>query len=164
MIMFGNLPFTWANTKEIFWIWQYVMMGASFLNVIVAINAGHHGPKNVHDGDEFKSLDYGIYQLAATIDRVEAKSNIFMTLAFFGDHTLHHMFPSLDHSLLPQFKDIFLETCIEFQEELRECSVLEALVDQLRQLSRTEITKLDDKTTPHQVYDINRNYVLKKSR
>lgn len=112
--------------------------------MVMAVNAGHHGPRNVHEGDEFKSLDYGIYQLAATIERHEAGSNLFMSLTHFGDHILHHFFPALDHSLLPQFRELALKTCLEFHEELRTCSLLEAFVDQIKQLSRTETIKLNN--------------------
>lgn len=146
MVIFGNLAVSWENLKEIFWIWNYIMLGASFLAAVVAINAGHHGPENVHEGDEFKDLDFGIYQLAATIDRTETKSNAFSRLAYFGEHTLHHMFPSLDHSLLPQFRSVFLETCLEFQEQLRECSFYEALVAQFEQLGRTKLIRLNTKS------------------
>ena len=109
---------------------------------LMALSAGHHNPTNVHEGDEFKSLDYGLYQLRCTIDRAEAKSNLFMTLTHFGDHLLHHLFPSLDHSLLPQLKDTFIETCTEFKEEITECTMLDALIGQFKQLSRTETIKL----------------------
>lgn len=137
MYVLGKYSFWWT-----FLIWQFMIMGGSFLYMFMAVNAGHHGPRNVHEGDEFKSLDYGIYQLAATIDRYEARTNLFMSLTHFGDHILHHLFPALDHSLLPQFRELALETCVEYQEELRECSLLEAFVDQIKQLSRTETIKI----------------------
>lgn len=140
MYIFGSYSLIWT-----FIIWTFLIMGGSFLYMTMAVNAGHHGPRNVHEGDEFKSLDYGIYQLAATIDRVEAThSNLFMSLTHFGDHILHHLFPALDHSLLPQFRELALKTCVEFQEELRECSLLEAFVDQIAQQSRTETIKLNN--------------------
>lgn len=144
MFLFGDIPFTWSNVKRIFLIWQYIILGASFLFNIIAVNAGHHGPSIVHEGDEFKSLDYGIYQLGATAERIETKSNLFMTLTHFGDHVLHHMFPSLDHSLLPQLNEIFVETCIDFKEEIKFCTMLEALIWQFQQLSRTETIKLNE--------------------
>lgn len=142
MLMFGGLAFNWSNVKEIFIMWNYIIMGASLLNNIVAVNAGHHIPTNVHEGDEFKALDYGIYQLSATLERSEAKSNLFMSLTHFGEHILHHMFPSLDHALLPQFRELFIDTCNDFKEELRECSLLGALVGQFQQLKRTEVIRL----------------------
>lgn len=142
MFFLGNREINWANFKTIFMFWNMLIVGASFFYSLVAFNVGHHGPKNVHEGDEIKSYDYGIYQLAATIERTEARSNLFITLTHFGDHILHHMFPSLDHSLLPQLNDIFIETCLEFKEELRECSLLEALLWQFEQLGRSDTIKL----------------------
>lgn len=117
-------------------------MTGSFLYSVVAVNAGHHGPKNVHEGDEFKALDYGIYQLSATIERIEASKNLFVSLTHFGDHVLHHLFPSLDHSVLPHLRETLIDTCIEFEVELRENSLLDAFVGQLQQLGRTETFEL----------------------
>lgn len=112
----------------------------------MALSAGHHGTKIVHEGDEFKALDYGIFQLGTTITRIEANANLFMSLTHFGHHMIHHMFPSLDHSLLPHLIDIMMETCNEFKGELRECSLLEALIEQFKQLGRKDTFKLNLKT------------------
>lgn len=142
MFLFGNSTLNWSNLMRIFILWNYLIIGGSFLNGVIAVNAGHHGPKIVHEGDEFKELDFGVYQLSATVDRIEAKSNLFTTLALFGDHVLHHMFPSLDHSLLPQLRSTFIETCVDFKEELSEITLLDALIAQFQQLSRTEVIKL----------------------
>jgi fatty acid desaturase len=65
-------------------------------------------------------MDFGIFQMNAVIDRKDVKSSQFATLVTFGHHTLHHMFPTLDHGLLPQIHEIFIETCTEFELELRE--------------------------------------------
>ena len=80
--------------------------------------------------------------MATTIERVDANTNLFLSLAYFGDHILHHFFPSLDHAILPEFQDIMVETCKEFKEELRECSMLDAIIGQFQQLARTETIKL----------------------
>ena len=109
---------------------------------IVALSTGHHDPRNVHEGDEFRSLDYGLYQMATTIERVDANTNLFMSLAYFGDHILHHFFPTLDHSLLPQLRETLIETCKEFNEEIRECSMFSAVIGQFKQLGRTKIISL----------------------
>lgn len=146
MLIFGNPSMTWSNIFRIGVYWNVILILGSFIYSVVAVNAGHHvSPKTVHEGDEFKSLDYGIYQLAATIERFEAKANLFISLTHFGDHMLHHFFPSLDHSILPHLRETLIETCAEFESELRECSMLEAIVGQFRQLSRTEPTFLKKK-------------------
>lgn len=46
------------------------------------------------------------------------------------------MFPTLDHGVLPQLNDVFLETCKEFQVELREYSWWPLIVGQFKQLQR----------------------------
>lgn len=65
---------------------------------------------------------YGLWslQLDTVIDRIDAKSNQCMVLANFGNHALHQMFPTLDLGLLPQLNDVFLETCKEFEVEMKE--------------------------------------------
>ena len=147
MFLFGNPSFTLWNFVSIGITWTVILFLGSFIYSVVAVNAGHHvSPVTVHEGDEFKSLDYGIYQLAATIDRVEAKYNLFVSLTHFGDHMLHHFFPSLDHSILPQLRDVLIETCEDFEEELRECSMYDALIGQFKQLRRRRPLKLNSKT------------------
>ena len=138
MFIFGTLPFTVSTLIRIFITWHAIMLTASLLATAIAINSGHHGPEIVHEGDEFKSLDFGIYQLLTTIDRTEVRTNLFTTLAYFGDHILHHMFPSLDHAVLPQLRDILIQTCIEFEGELREFSLFDAFIAHYQQLGRTE--------------------------
>lgn len=70
------------------------------------------------------------------IDRKEVKQNQFLTLVTFGHHTLHHLFPTIDHGILPQLHEIFLETCREFQMELREYTWWPLIVGQFQQLTR----------------------------
>lgn len=110
----------------------------------MAIAAGHHGPQIRHEGDEFEQLDFGIFQLGATVDRKEANSCLVMSLVSFGHHSFHHLFPALDHSLLPQLMDTFLETCKDFEVELQKFSYLDGVIAQYQQLSRTEIIKKRD--------------------
>lgn len=142
MFLLGNSSFTLMNILSILIIWNVIIIIGSFTYSVIAVNAGHHGPEITHEGDEIKGLDYGIFQLGATIDRVEAASNLFVSLTHFGHHILHHMFPSLDHSILPQLNDVFIETCIEFKGDPRDCTMLEAVVAQFQQLSRTETIKI----------------------
>ena len=46
--------------------------------------------------------------------RVEVTGSLFLVTTTFGDHTLHHLFPTIDHSKLPHLYPAFLETCTEF--------------------------------------------------
>ena len=83
-------------------------------------------------------MDFGIFQLATVIDRKDVKQSQFWVLTHFGDHTLHHLFPTVDHGLLPQLHNIFLETCEEFQLVLREYPWFELIKGQFQQLERTK--------------------------
>lgn len=104
----------------------------------VGINGSHHHNTNFHDGDTLKSMDFGIHQLAATINRSDFKDSLFLTLISFGDHVLHHFFPTLDHAVLPQLQTIFINTCKEFEGDFRELPFWELIAGQFKQLTRTE--------------------------
>jgi fatty acid desaturase len=74
----------------------------------------------------------------ANIDRRYVKSNRFLNLSLFGYQTLHHLFPTLDHNLLPMFNDLFVDTCIEFNIQVRELSWWSLVVGYFEQLKRTK--------------------------
>lgn len=111
---------------------------ASFLYSVISFNDGHHQTESVHEGDELQSLDFGIFQLGATIERIETNGYLFISLTHFGDHCLHHMFPTVDHALLPQLRDVLLQTCKEFNLEVRECHWYQCIIPQFKQLARSE--------------------------
>lgn len=143
MLLFGNVSITLKSVAVAFAMWNAMLMIGAFAYSLMAINVGHHVPQNVHEGDEFHSFDYGVYQLAATIERTPANANLFVSLTNFGDHMLHHMFPSLDHSVLRHLRKTLAETCSDFKEDFRKCSIWEAMVGQFQQLGRTEYIKLN---------------------
>lgn len=89
------------------------------------------------------------------IDRQELRGNALLTLANFGDHSLHHLFPTLDHGILSELYDDFFETLMEFEAECK-CYpwFFETIKGQFQQLSRVEPMKLD----PHE------RYLLKHSK
>ncbi|CRK93345.1 CLUMA_CG006886, isoform A [Clunio marinus] len=130
--------------------WAVIVATCSFLVGLVGLNAGHHHGDVTHEGDELdKSMDFGIYQLNCVIDRRDVKQSQFWTLVTFGHHTLHHMFPTLDHGVLPQLHDTFIDTCKEFQLELREYSWWPLIVGQFEQLQRTEPRTLKEMKLKH---------------
>lgn len=111
---------------------------ASFLYSIISINDGHHHTESVHEGDELQSLDFGIFQLGATTERTETNGYLFISLTNFGDHYLHHMIPTVDHASLPQLRGVFLQTCKEFNLELREYHLYQCIIPQFKQLARSK--------------------------
>ena len=78
------------------------------------------------------------------IDRQELRGNALLTLANFGDHALHHLFPTLDHGILSELYDVFFETLLQFEAEcLCYPWFFETIKGQFQQLTRTEPMKLD---------------------
>lgn len=64
------------------------------------------------------SPDFGLYHLEATTDRVEAKGSAILALCTFGDHTLHHLLPTVDHGYLPYLYPVLEQTCKDFGVDL----------------------------------------------
>lgn len=56
--------------------------------------------------------DWGIYTLDTIMDREERRSS-----TTFVDHALHHLFPTIEHVLLPQLRDTLLKTLSEFEAD-----------------------------------------------
>jgi len=137
MFAFGGTSF-----GRVFWVYNCMMLIMSFIVNYFGKNAGHHGPTITHEGDEFRTLDFGAFQLGATSDRFESNMNHWTVLSSYGEHIVHHLFPSLDHALLPQLKETLIETCKEFKLELREIHLLNAIIGQYKQSCRSETIKL----------------------
>ena len=74
-----------------------------------------------HDGDEpnIEEPDFGLFQIDATRDRKEICGNFLFVATTFGDHVLHHLFPTLDHSKLPLIYEVFEKTCEEFKVNMK---------------------------------------------
>lgn len=151
------LPFTlpllsWFVTKQsvlfciIMFIWIIVVASVHF--GIVGVNAAHHHPDIFHDGDATRpktEMDWGIYQLDAVMDRKDITGSHFLVLTNFGDHALHHLFPTIDHGLLEHLYPIFLETCKEFGVDWRLVSQLDLIKGQYRQLAKVVPNKVAPK-------------------
>jgi len=100
--------------------------------------AAHHHPVCFHDGDEArKDPDFGLCQLDATKDRAEDfTKNIFFVVTTFGDHPIHHLFPTICHSKLHHLKKVFQETLAEFSERTEALTQLQFLVGTYQQFVR----------------------------
>ena len=83
MYLFGN-----SNIIQVLMIWIFILTVSSLLYGFVSTTDGHHYTSTIHDGDEIQSLDYGMFQIGATMDRTEANMNSFLALAFFGERKL----------------------------------------------------------------------------
>lgn len=81
-------------------------------------------------------MDWGIFQVDTMVERRDIQGNHFMVLTNFGDHVLHHLFPTLDHGLLNDLYPILYETLLEFKVELRFQHFFELVAGQHRQVAR----------------------------
>ena len=90
-------------------------------------------------------MDFGVFQLQAVIDRDDIKSSQFMVLTHFGEHALHHLFPTIDHGLLPQLNEIFVRTCHDFEVEMRNYPWYKMISGQFLQLANTKTSLLSEK-------------------
>ncbi|EFA08576.2 cytochrome b5-related protein [Tribolium castaneum] len=123
------------------WMWTVIVAIGSFHFSAVGLNAAHHHPDIFHDGDAPRSdtdYDWGLSQLDAIMDRHEITGSHFLVLTNFGDHALHHMFPTLDHGTLELLYPTFRKVCQDFNVDLRMTSQLELIKGSFMQVMRTE--------------------------
>jgi hypothetical protein len=87
----------------------------------MSLGTGHHHPLIWHEGDKIPSqMDWGVFQIIAVV-RVELiDHSLFLTSVTFGNHILHHLLPTVDHSKLPLVRDVFLKTCKEFSVDFND--------------------------------------------
>ncbi|XP_005176332.1 cytochrome b5-related protein [Musca domestica] len=128
------------SAAEVLLKWCRIIMFASFIFSLISFNGAHHVSDNYHDGDALPSqLDWGLYQLTTITDRSDIKGNHFWALTHFGDHILHHFFPTLDHGMLSQLYPILQSTLEEVNgSEPRELSFVQHIIEQNKQLLRME--------------------------
>lgn len=81
--------------------------------------------------------DWGIHQLDAVMDRYDINGSYWLVLTNFGDHGLHHMFPTVDHAILEKLVPVFEKTTKQFNINLRVHSQIDMIKGQFQQLSRT---------------------------
>ena len=81
-------------------------------------------------------MDWGLSQMDAARDRIEINSFIFLVLVTFGDHCMHHMFPTIDHWYLHKLYPVFNETCKEFGVTYKVGTIMDLLTGQFKQLAR----------------------------
>lgn len=77
-------------------------------------------------------------QLDAVVDRHEITGSHYLVLTNFGDHGLHHMFPTLDQGLLQHIYPVFKKTLKQFNIDLRMTSQLELIKGQFMQMARSK--------------------------
>lgn len=94
--------------------------------------------------------DFGLFQLETVGERTEMHSSSFsslmlpVTLTTFGDHTLHHLFPALDHAYFPHLYPLLAQTCNEFgvRFEIRDTNeMIWSVVEQASRKEKLEVPR-----------------------
>ncbi|XP_063701277.1 cytochrome b5-related protein-like [Culicoides brevitarsis] len=125
-----------------FKLWFWILTAASAFFGLITINAAHHPLGAFHEGDPVRDdMDFGVFQLDSVVERDGLKKSLLLVLTHFGDHGMHHLFPTLDHAILPHFNDIFVKTCEEFGLEPQRSDWFELFKEQHLQLARTKPKK-----------------------
>jgi len=97
-------------------LWLLFHCTSGFWLIVTSVTTTHHHPELYHAGDvPREDTDWGLHQVD-TVRDVEKRS-LAVVLTTFGDHLLHHLFPSVDHSKLAQLYPALYETCKEFEED-----------------------------------------------
>ncbi|KAH8409602.1 hypothetical protein KR222_010579 [Zaprionus bogoriensis] len=118
--------------------WAIILIMGNFFFGFIGLTAAHHDPRILHDGDAIRSdRDWGLYQLDTIIDRGDIKWSDLLVLTHFGEHALHHLFPTIDHGVLKQLYPELQKTLNEFKVELREINHWGHIKGQTQQLLRT---------------------------
>lgn len=126
-------------------LWLFVQVVAGYCFIVVGLTAAHHHTDFYHVGDgKFKyGNDWGLAQIDAVGDRYDVNGSLVLELSAFGNHVLHHLFPTLDHGLLDIIRPVYQKTCLDFGlpedvvnvESYSQWQLFEGM---LRQLSRSE--------------------------
>lgn len=80
-------------------------------------------------------------------ERKEIIGNVYIGLIVYGEHTLHHLFPTVDHVQLVDLIPIYYETLDEFGIEYNEKPYGDIFKNTFKQLARTTPNKAERKQT-----------------
>ena len=128
-----------------FKLWLTIHSACSLSFLFIGVTTAHHHPDMFHAGDgEFRyGLDWGLAQLDATGDCKDVTGSLLAELTLFGNHILHHLFPTLDHGLLDSLRPVLEQTCTDFNlpQQLANTPAYnqrELIIGNLQQLARTQ--------------------------
>ncbi|KAL0832747.1 hypothetical protein ABMA28_000922 [Loxostege sticticalis] len=134
-----------ASVPHVLCTWLWIVCTGSLIFYSIAVNAAHHHPDAIKDGDQPRSVtpDWGEHQVEALLDRKDVNANVFAVVTLFGEHALHHLFPTLDHAVLRYLHPIFLDLCDKFQANYRVSTQFQVVIGQIKETMRTDFKTLD---------------------
>ncbi|CAB3238964.1 unnamed protein product [Arctia plantaginis] len=135
-----------APLFEVLKMWLWIDCTASLTFYSIGSNAAHHHPQIFKDGDQVKSstVDWGMHELEAVMDRTDINGNFFKVMTFFGDHALHHLFPTVDHAMLSHLYPVFLKNCEKFKANFRMTSSIDLFIGQLKASVKVDPNLLEE--------------------
>ncbi|XP_075971563.1 cytochrome b5-related protein-like [Anticarsia gemmatalis] len=142
MYLAGSLSLPWTVA-----VWLLTLIPASFFFVLFGLTAGHHSHRNFFEGDVTRdeNLDWGLHQLDTIVERIDYAGNHFKSITRFGDHALHHLFPTLDHAELKYLYPVLFEHCEKFESQLKTNTFYEAIISMSKQIVRKRPNNFRDK-------------------
>jgi hypothetical protein len=123
VLLTGILSGKQGDAKRAAGLWMIMLATTS--NVFIWANfltGPHFNDKCWHQGDTLDSRDWGLMQVQTSTERksISQKDNLSNNLwqiPTFGQHHLHHLFPTIDATELTKCLPIFEATCKEFGVE-----------------------------------------------
>ncbi|XP_072161439.1 cytochrome b5-related protein [Bemisia tabaci] len=119
-------------------MWTWIICVASLFQNITDIVATHRSVDFVQGDAPRRDRDWGLAQIDTTKDNQRLIGNHFFALIMFGDHTLHHLFPTVDHGVLKYLYPVFLRTCEKFNVKWETQSSFRLATAEFRALARNE--------------------------
>ncbi|CAG5077289.1 Oidioi.mRNA.OKI2018_I69.PAR.g8674.t1.cds [Oikopleura dioica] len=107
-----------VNKESYLWFFFVFHGTLSFTFAFLSLPGIHHHSSNFYEGHQGrKDTDWGLLQVDTIVDRwLTSSDNTSHSIAVsaFGDHTLHHLFPTVDGSILQHFIPAYRITLAEF--------------------------------------------------
>ena len=147
LLLILTIPSSYSNSWSLaFKLWFTIQSSCNFVFMVIGLTTAHHHKDMFHVGDgEFRyGLDWGLAQLDATADSRDVTGFLLTELSMFGNHILHHLFPTLDHGLLDSLRPVLQRTCDDFNlpKHLTQSPSIynqkELVIGTLQQLARTK--------------------------
>lgn len=101
---------------------------------------------NLHDNNFCIILPYSLRQLDTVLEKNDAVHSTLLAISTtFGEHPLHHLFPTVCQSKLSMLKPIFEQTLEEFQTKNRKVTQLELFRGTYQQYMRDKELTYDER-------------------
>lgn len=126
-----ELVILWTNAEgfgSALKLWLIMHSVASF-QMILATFPNHRTENHWSEGEPNAVKCFAEHTILTTSDHSVKLPLIFAYLCFggFNDHILHHLFPTIDRSLIPELKHILIEECKKFGIVYKESNFFENL-------------------------------------